>query len=155
MSLKEGKTEVVMGVIFVVLGVLLLAVVIPTQIKYVDGAYPQPRFFPQVISSLLVVLGIALSAGGFVKKKKMTDEEQETYSFRFKEVRLVLFTMLVLVVYVALLSVIPYLPATMIALAVLMVAYGQRNKWKIIAVAILLPIIIYIGLTYGLKLRLP
>ena len=144
-----------MGIIFVVLGILLLVVVIPTQIKYVDGAYPQPRFFPQLISSLLIVLGIALSAGGIKKKKKMPEDEQETYNFKWKVVRLVLFTLLILVVYVALLNFIPYLPATMIALAVLMVAYGQRNKWKIIGVAILLPIIIYVGLTYGLKLRLP
>ena len=155
MSLKEGKTELVMGILFSLFGVLLLTVIIPTQIKYVNGAYPQPRFFPQVIAALIVVLGIALFVGGIRKIKSMKEEDQEVYTFRWNEVRLVMFTLVVMMIYVAVLSFISYLPATMIALAVLMAAYGQRSKLKLIGVSVLLPVRIYVGLTYGLRLRLP
>lgn len=60
MVLNESKAEKILGVVFTVLGVLLLAVIIPTQIAYVKNAYPQPRFFPNIIAGLMTVLGIVL-----------------------------------------------------------------------------------------------
>ena len=43
----------------------------------------------------------------------------------------------------------------MVFLAVLITLYGQRNKLKIILPSVLLPIIIYVGFTYGLQLHMP
>ena len=67
MVLNESKAEKILGVVFTVLGVLLLAVIIPTQIAYVKNAYPQPRFFPNIIAGLMTVLGIVLFASGWRK----------------------------------------------------------------------------------------
>ena len=69
MVLNESKAEKILGVVFTVLGVLLLAVIIPTQIAYVKNAYPQPRFFPNIIAGLMTVLGIVLFASGWRKGK--------------------------------------------------------------------------------------
>jgi hypothetical protein len=152
MTLNESKAERILGVFFFVFGAVLLLFIIPSQIAYVQGAYPQPRFFPQVIACLFMILGVALFVGGWRKKGSAN---QETYSFQWKELRLVLLTLGIVALYVLLLNWIPYIPATIIVLAVLIILYGQRNKFKIIGVSILLPIIIYVALTYGLQLRLP
>lgn len=154
MTIKEGKAEIWLGVFFAVMGILFLAVIIPTQIKYVDGGYPQPRFFPDLISALTVVLGISLCIQG-IRKSKADSEGQEVYSFKWKESRLVLITLGILIVYIASMYIIPYLPATIVATGVLVALYGQKKIWKIILTALLVPGIIYVGMTYGLMIRLP
>ena len=156
MSLKEGKAEVILGAFFFVLGVLLVFLIIPGQIRLVDGASPQPRFFPSLIAGLMGVLGVVLFAGGLRKMKTVKEEDQSvTFSLQFKELLLVVLTLVIMALYVVLLNFVPYMPATMIALAVLITLYGQRNIFKIVGVSVLLPIIIYVGLTYGLQMRLP
>lgn len=154
MSMKEGKAEIVLGAFFAAVGILFLAVIIPAQIKYIDGAYPQPRFFPQVICSLMTVLGVALLIGG-VRKKKENSDDQEVYSFKKKEMTLVLITLGIIIVYVLSMNFIPYLPATIVATGVLVALYGQKSKLKIILTALILPGIIYVGMTYGLMIKLP
>ena len=154
MVLHQGKAEKILGVFFTLLGIVLLAVIIPSQIAYVEGGYPQPRFFPNIIAGLMTVLGIALFVSG-VRKDKQPSPDDETYSLGKKEAQLVLLTLGIIIVYVVCLYFIPYIPTTMILLAVLITLYGQRNKLKIILPSVLLPILIYIGFTYGLKLKLP
>ena len=136
------------------MGVLFLAVIIPTQIKYVEGGYPQPRFFPDLIAALTVVLGVSLFIQGLRKSKKDA-EGQEVYSFKWKEVRLVLITLGIIILYIASMYFIPYLPATIVATGVLVALYGQKKIWKIILTALLVPGLIYVGMTYGLMIRLP
>ena len=155
MVLNESKAEKILGVVFTVLGVLLLAVIIPTQIAYVKNAYPQPRFFPNIIAGLMTVLGIVLFVSGWRKGKAPKQEDEETYSLGKKETPLVLLTLVIVILYVIILHFIPYIPATMVFLAVLITLYGQRNKLKIILPSVLLPIIIYVGFTYGLQLHMP
>ena len=154
MSLKEGKAEIWLGVFFTVFGILLLTLIIPSQIKYVEGGYPQPRFFPDLISAIGMVLGIALLIQG-IRKARKDSEDQETYSFKWKETRLVLITLGIIILYVVSMYFIPYLPATIVATGVLVALYGQRKIWKIILTAVLVPVIIYVGMTYGLMIRLP
>ncbi len=155
MVLNESKADKILGVFFTVLGLVLLVFIIPWQIAYVEGGYPQPRFFPNIIAGLMVVLGICLFVTGLRKDKNTKLEDQETYTFVPRETRLVLLTLLIVVIYVAALNFISYIPATMIFLAVMMLLYGQRKPLRIILVAVILPIIIYLGFTYGLQLRMP
>jgi len=89
MFLKEGKAEVILGIFFAVFGLLLLLVIIPWQIAYVEGGYPQPRFFPNIIAALITVLGAALAIGGF-RKVKANKPDQEVYSVEKKQLLLVL-----------------------------------------------------------------
>ena len=103
MVLNESKAEKILGVVFTVLGVLLLAVIIPTQIAYVKNAYPQPRFFPNIIAGLMTVLGIVLFASGWRKGKAPKQEDEETYSLGKKETRLVLLTLGIVILYVIIL----------------------------------------------------
>ena len=100
------------------------------------------------------MLGISLCIQG-IRKKKKDSEDQETYSFKWKETRLVLITLGIIILYVASMYFIPYLPATIVATGVLVALYGQKKIWKIILTAALVPVIIYVGMTYGLMIRLP
>ena len=144
----------ILGAFFTVVGILFLVLIIPTQIKYVEGAFPQPRFFPNLICALMTVLGICLFTGG-LKKKKADREDQEVYSLTWREAKLVLITLGILAVYVFALKWVPYLPATIVATGALVAIYGQKSKLKIVLTAVILPTIIYVGMTYGLQIKLP
>ena len=154
MSLKEGKAEIFLGIFFAVVGILCIALIIPAQIKYIDGAYPQPRFFPNLIMALQTVLGIALIVGG-IRKKKVDSDDQEVYTFTWTETRLVLITLGILAVYVLAMKWLPYFPCTVVVTGALVAIYGQKSKLKILLTAVILPAIIYFGLTYGLMIKLP
>lgn len=155
MNIHESKAEKILGIFFTVLGIVLLTVIIPSQIAHVEKAYPQPRFFPDIVAGLIAVLGVVLFLSGLRKERAGKQATEETYSLNKVEARMVLLTLGIVSLYVAALYFIPYIPATMILLAVLITLYGQRNKVKIILPSVLLPIIIYIGFTYALKLRMP
>lgn len=153
MSIQESKAEKILGIFFCILGVLLILVIIPWQIKAVDTDwFNTPRFFPYLISGLMVLLGVLLLISG-IKKKDM--EGQETYSVTKNGLFSVVITLLMICIYVGALHFIPYLPCTIVALAVLMWFFGQRDLRKLIPIAVILPIIIYFGFTELLKLKLP
>ncbi len=154
MKLNESQAEQILGIIFVVLGLLCTVVIIPWQIKEVpyDIVFNSPRFFPTVIAILFVFLGAALF---FIGRKKRGTEGQETYSLEKREGLLVLLTLGTMVVYTILLHFLPYIPVTIIALGFLIWAYGQKNWKKIVITAVILPIVIYLLFSYGLQLRMP
>ena len=154
MKLTESKAEQILGIVFMVLGVLCAVVIIPWQIKEVsyDIIFNSPRFFPTAIAALFAILGAALFFSG---RKKVGKANQETYSFDKKEGLLVLLTLGTMVVYTILLYFLPYIPVTIVTLIFLMWAYGQKSWKKIIITAIVLPIVIYVLFSYGLQLRMP
>lgn len=153
MSIQESKAEKILGIFFVVLGILLIVAIIPWQVAVVDTDwYNAPRFFPYVIAGLMVLLGALLFFSG-VRKKNV--EDQETYSVTKHGILSVVVTLLLIGIYVGALHFLPYLPCTIVALAALMWFFGQRDLRKLIPIAIILPIIVYFGFTELLKLRLP
>ena len=153
MSIQESKAGKMLGIFFAVLGILLIVAIIPWQIASVQTEwYNAPRFFPYVISGLMVLLGVLLFISG-VKKKNM--EDQETYSSSKNGLMSVVVTLLLICIYVGALHFIPYLPCTIVALGALMWFFGQRDLRKLIPIAVILPVIVYFGFTELLKLRLP
>ena len=105
MSIQESKAEKMLGIFFAVLGILLIVAIIPWQIASVQTEwYNAPRFFPYVISGLMVLLGVLLFISG-VKKKNM--EDQETYSISKNGLMSVVVTLLLICIYVGALHFIP------------------------------------------------
>lgn len=132
MSIQESKAEKMLGIFFVVLGILLVVAIIPWQIAAVETEwYNAPRFFPYVISGLMILLGVLLSWSG-AKKKNM--EGQETYSISKNGLMSVVVTLLLICIYVGALHFIPYLPCTIVALGALMWFFGQRDLRKLIPI---------------------
>ena len=49
----------------------------------------------------------------------------------------------------------PYIPVNAVMLAILMLFLWQRNKFVIVGVSIVMPILVWCLFTYGLKLYMP
>lgn len=154
MKVTESKAEQILGAVFAVLGVVLIAVVIPWQIKDVpyDIIFNSPRFFPSLISALLAILGVVMFIQGWRKRGK---EDQEAYVLEKREAILVALTLGVMAAYTALLYILPYIPVTIAAMALLIWAYGQKSWKKLAIAAIVLPVIIYVMFRFGLSLKMP
>ena len=155
-SVHEAKAEFWLGIVFIAVSVLLFLVIIPTQVKYVASAewFNSPRLFPHCIAGLIGVLGIAQMVNG-LKQRNIPIDEQKEYSISLMELRLVALTLVLIALYVFAMKWIPYIPATIVVLAVLIYLYGQRNYIKIGAASVGMAVIIYLAFTYLLKLRLP
>ncbi len=156
-TLKENKVERMLGITSAVFGLVLAFLIIPAQISVASKTewYNQPRFFPYVISGIFVLMGILLFISGCRKAKLAKPDQEEDYSFSAQGTKMVLITLGIMILYVSCLSFLPYIPCTIVGLAVLMWFFGQRDFKKLIPISIVLPIIIYLSFTYLLKLRLP
>lgn len=152
MSLTESKAERILGIVFAALGLMLYVVIIPWQIKDVGAEFPTPRSFPNLLAGLLILLGIVLFASG-IKHKDASD--QKIYSISKTEAKLVIVTLLLMVIYVISLYFVPYIPATIVILALMIFIYGQRSPVKIAAASVIVPVVIYLAFTYILKFNMP
>ena len=101
--------------------------------------FPTPRSFPNLLAGLLIVLGIALFVAG-LKRKNSTD--QKVYSITKTEAKPALVTLLLMVLYVISLYFVPYIPATIVVLALMIFIYGQRSLIKLAGASVAVPVII-------------
>ena len=152
MSLTESKAEKILGAFFAILGLVLYFIIIPWQIKDVGAEFPTPRSFPNLLAGILTVLGVVLFISGTRHKD---DDGQKTYSITRTEAKLVLVTLLLMVLYVISLYFVPYIPATVVVLALMIFIYGQRSPVKLAAASVAVPVIIYLAFTYILKFNMP
>ena len=157
MVLKESQTEKLWGVISVVLGILLCAWIIPTQIKSVPQSpwYNSPRFFPYLLAGLLIICGLYLFYTGVRRAKK--SEDPTCCTFHLAEIRIVSITLLMLVVYTLAMSYLPfhYILISALVMTFLMFLCGQRSWLLMAVVSIVLTSSIYFSFKYGLHIRFP
>ena len=152
MSFNESRLERWSGVFFAFLSILLYFGVIPWQIRHVPGVALSPRTFPNTITAFLFVLSVALFVSGWLRRNRTG---QKIFSISGNEIKLAALTLLTVSGYTLLLYVTPYIPATVIVMAVLIRLYGQRKWWKLGLVSFILPVLIYAVFTYLLRLQLP
>jgi hypothetical protein len=152
MSVDESKIERILGVVFFLLGLLLLFVIIPWQIKDVGADFPTPRSFPNIIAGCMSVLGVFLFLSGY---RKIGKPDLKLYTLSRKEARLVSITLGLLILYVLSLGFLPYIPSTVVVLGLLVWFYGQKSWIKLVATAVCVPVAIYFSFSYLLQLRLP
>jgi hypothetical protein len=152
MTVDESKIERILGIVFICLGLVLLFVIIPWQIKDVGADFPTPRSFPNIIAGCLSILGILLFLSGF---RKIGKEDLKIYTLSKKEARLVSISLGLLILYVIGLSFLPYIPVTMAVLGLMIWFYGQKNWIKLVSVAVCVPVAIYYAFSYLLRLKMP
>ena len=152
MRMKEFKVMQMGGIALFLFAIILLFWIIPTQVRDVDTFGVSPQFFPKVLGYILLVLSVWLFIDGCLKK---TVPDQKIYKINVKEIKLVLITLIIMVVYILTIELLGYLIATIMVLGILMWIYGQRNLRIVILISILLPIIISQFFTRFLHLRLP
>jgi len=152
MKANESKVERVGAIILFLLSLLFLFVIIPTQIKDITTQGVPPRFMPQIVSGVLLVLSVFLYRSGY-KKKSMQDQKE--YTITKQELRLSLITLVVVAASIILYQFIGFLLTTVIQLAFLMYMFGQRKIWKIALVSILVPVLISLFFKQVLMINLP
>ncbi len=152
MTLSESKSERILGGTFLVVGIVLYFVIIPWQIKDVGAEFPTPRSFPNLLAGILAVLGAVMLCSGYRKKDR---PDEATYSMTRAEIGLVLATLGLMTVYVISLYFVPYIPATIVILALMMLIYGQRDPRKLVITSLIVPVAIFLAFTYVLKFKMP
>lgn len=157
MSLKESQTDKLWGIICCVLGVVLFFLIIPAQIKEIADSpwYNSPRFFPNLLSGILFICGIALFVIGTRKQK--SENDPDCCTFHIKELKIVLLTLVIMAAYTLAMSylVFHYIVVTAVTMAALMILCSERNWKLIVVVSIILPTIVYFSFKYGLYIRFP
>lgn len=152
MKANESKAEQAGGVILFIVSLLLLFVIIPIQIKDITTQGVPPRFMPQVLSGILLVLSVFLFYSGY--KKKNTKGQKE-YSITKQELKLVLITLGVVGIDIILYKFIGFIFTSIVTLAFLQYIFGQHKIWKIILVSIFLPVLISLFFNKALMINLP
>lgn len=152
MKMNESKGNQIAGLFFMIFGLVIAFVIIPMEIADVGDSIISARFFPRVFAIIMAAIGLLLFLEGCREKNKPNQAE---FGVSLKGIKLILITFLILIGYVLLLYVLPYIAATIPVLALMIWIYGQRNVVKIAAVSVAVPLIIYLAFTYLLKLVLP
>lgn len=157
MFLKESKAWIIAGLFFFVLGIAMVFVIIPWQIAEVKDVLVTARFFPRIICAIMAILGADLAYLGYRKGQKAAAAgiEERKLGTSMTGAKYIIVTFGVLALYVISFSFCPFIISTPIMMFVLMLFYGQRNKVKLVGVAVLLPVLTYLAFTYLLQLRLP
>jgi hypothetical protein len=153
MQIPEYKAQIGGGLILALFSILLYFYIIPTQVTFGSRQMGvSPRFFPDILALLLFIFSVALSIDGYRMRNR---KNQKVFSFVAKEVRLVLLTLLVIALQTVGFQTIGYVIPAMLALAVCMYLYGQRNLVKIALISVLLPLGIKLFFEKGLQVYLP
>lgn len=140
---------------------VLYVVVLPAQVAIpriqvgggVGGVAASPLFFPRLMAVLLGLFGALV----FLRGQSRAESLRHGEGFAFGRVPAVRVggTVLLLVLYVALLDIIGYILLTPVVAVALMAFLGYRRWGITVAVAVLTTGIIHVGFRWGMKILLP
>lgn len=153
MRIPEYKARIGGGIFMALFALALYFFIIPAEINLVRqkiGA--SPRLFPNILAWGLFLFSVALTVEGY---KIRNDEHQNSYTFGWKESRIVLATLGIIAVQAIGFDAIGYLIPASLALAACMYLYGQRNYLLIILISVLLPLGIKLFFAKTLQVYLP
>lgn len=152
MKITESSVEKYGGLLLAVFSLILYFIIIPLQVGDVKKAVVTPQSLPNALTLFMFFLSICLFISGYHKSKK---SDQKIYTINISEIKLVVLSLVVIAVYILVIKYLGYLITTVIALAILMYAFGQRKLIKILSVSILVPIAIQLFFTNLMKIYLP
>ena len=146
--ISEYKAQIGCGIFFAAFAIILYFILIPSQIEVTRQQIGQsPRFFPELLAGLLFLFAVGLTASGWRMRDK---KNQKEIVFEAKEVKLVLVTLAIISLQTIGFAFIGYLIPAILAMAVCMYAYGQRNWLKIVLISVLVPV----GIKYLFSLQM-
>lgn len=110
-----------------------------------------PGFFPKIILILLAIFSLGLLIKGILNLKT----EKTKIQFNSKKVIRVATYIVVLIIYINLFFVTGFIISTILFLIVGQYLFGMRNWIKLIAIAVIIPIILYYFFTGLFNIPLP
>ncbi len=113
-----------------------------------------PYLFPLLLSAFAILLSVSLFGEG-----RYEVSQARAGVVPAKPAKLMLVKVLVVVLmgiaYYVLISLVHFIPATVIFLAALIWYLGERRWWMIAIIAIVMPLVLYALFGLGLSVRLP
>lgn len=114
-----------------------------------------PAFWPEVVTLFLAATGFALAVGGLRRRLAEGPRRRETGTAPARWNLNPLFTLGVFLAYYLLTDLLGIVPASVLALAVMAVRYGERNRLVLSAVALGLPLALYGFFVWVAKVPMP
>ncbi len=108
------------------------------------------KTFPTVVTGLMIVCSGIVCVKDFLAARKA-----ESTALSAKDIARVAALILLMAVYSLCLEILGFVISTIILMLAAMLIYGNKNKFVIIAVSILLPVALKLLFQYGLKIMLP
>lgn len=143
------KTNLWSGIIMGVLSLVLL-ILLPQQVRIpaYDSGAPSPRIIPGICIILMLIFSIVLIIQSLVFKKEKIVE------FDFNKEKPAILLILLLCVYVALIIIVGFIPASIITFVVLLAYCGERKPF-IYIFAIVFAVAIFFMFKYIFNVSLP
>lgn len=113
-----------------------------------------PYLFPLLLSAFAILLSVSLFGEGRRELIRARDSVVPAKPARLMPGK-VLVVVLMGIAYAVLISLIHFIPASVIFLAALIRYLGERRWWMIAMIAIVMPLVLYALFGLGLSVRLP
>lgn len=145
--------HVAIGGVVALVGLLALLEALSLDFTGANGE-PGPGLFPALLSGVLILLGLALSASYLIGNRRH-EEHMEQLDLDRAGMGRATVIWVCFVVMVVLLPLIGFLPATLILVGVLVLAVEKQRSVKAIAAVLVLPVATYLIFEVGLEVPLP
>ena len=145
------KTNSIIGLLTTISGLITYWVLIPNDIREITGYGISPRLYPQIITIIIIFLGLILATQGLVRR---TSESTRSEPLDRVVIRRLLIILLVTVLYPIVLERIGFGITTFLAILGLMFLFKEKKLITSILIALIVPLIIYLLFTQ-LGLYLP
>ncbi|MGI9478213.1 MAG: tripartite tricarboxylate transporter TctB family protein [Hyphomicrobiaceae bacterium] len=154
-----AKSNLASGVVFLTLGVLALAVLIPLGIESPPSLQFRalsPSFWPNTVGVVISVIGLALIASSVLDRSSNANQPVVAGEQRsvWLSVRPYLVMVVCFVLYLSL-ETFGFVLVPTIAMAVLMAIGGERRIWLIALISIITPLALYVFFTKATGLAIP
>lgn len=114
-----------------------------------------PYLFPLLLAVFAVLLSVSLFAEGSHEVKEARQAAEPPAKAAPLAVKKVLFVVALGVIYYLLISVIHFVPASVLFLAALIWYLGERKYIKIALISVIMPLVLYVLFAKLLNVRLP
>lgn len=147
------KADMVAAIVLMVVGLTMIFIIIPAQTSPGEKYGVPPRTVPTAAMVVVTVMSGTLFIQRLIESKKAKDTRPSPLS-RKHWAHIGAYTVL-LFIGLAMIKFLHFVPGGILLLAVLMILTGQRKPVIIALVAVPVPILVYAGLWYGLRMPLP
>ena len=141
---SSRKLDITAGLFFIAIAVLVAWVAIPYGVqepKKVKFLALSPSYYPRLVSYCLLGFGIMLLLTRLVSKQ--IDESDSDSAFRSNWVTILLCIIATLGVWYASLEYLGFVLSSALALFVLLLLAGERNKIALVVIPLILPLLLH------------
>lgn len=154
LKLTEFEGEALIGTVFFIVALIVRVFFVENQIRTMNpDAFPNPRTLPALYCYILMAMAVGMVISAYRRRNR--GYGLKTYEFNLTGLIRIAVVLLIVLAATLAMYYLPYIPVNAVMLAILMIFLGQRNKFIIVGVSVVMPILVWCLFTYGLKLYMP